>query len=135
MIFVDSGAWFALFVNTDQHHDVARAWFAQTRVALHTTDYVVAETLTLFQSRKQRLRISEFVSAIRDHRIVRVHRITSEDFSESLEVILRFSDKSWSFTDCTSKVVMERLGISIAFTFDHHFKQFGNVAVVPESAG
>jgi len=42
-----------------------------------------------------------------------------------------YADKRWSFTDCTSKVVMERLGIRTAFAFDHHFKQFGDVKVVP----
>ena len=35
------------------------------------------------------------------------------------------SDKQWSFTDCTSYVVMEEFGITEAFTFDHHFEQMG----------
>ena len=47
------------------------------------------------------------------------------------QVFRRFSDKEWSFTDCTSKVVMDRLGITTAFTFDHHFRQFGAVTLVP----
>jgi predicted nucleic acid-binding protein len=47
------------------------------------------------------------------------------------EVFRHFADKEWSFTDCTSKVVMEDLGIDTAFTFDHHFRQFGSVTVVP----
>lgn len=34
-------------------------------------------------------------------------------------------DKEWSFTDCTTKVVMENLGISQVFAFDHHFDQMG----------
>lgn len=40
-------------------------------------------------------------------------------------------DKNWSFTDCTSKVVMEQLGVKAAFAFDHHFHQFGTIQVVP----
>ena len=43
----------------------------------------------------------------------------------------RFADKDWSFTDCTSKVVIERFGISKAFTFDHHFHQFGSLEIFP----
>ena len=39
--------------------------------------------------------------------------------------------KGWSFTDCTSKVIMERLNISTAFSFDEHFEQFGSVIRVP----
>ena len=42
-----------------------------------------------------------------------------------------FRDKDWSFTDCVSRVVMERLGITTEVAFDVHFRQFGNVAVVP----
>lgn len=36
-------------------------------------------------------------------------------------------DKKWSFTDCTSKVVMEQREIFEAFAFDHHFEQMGFV--------
>lgn len=43
----------------------------------------------------------------------------------------RFDDKMWSFTDCTSKWTMEKLEIKQAFSFDHHFRQFGSVSVVP----
>jgi predicted nucleic acid-binding protein len=35
------------------------------------------------------------------------------------------TDKQWSFTDCTSYVVMKDQGITEAFTFDHHFLQMG----------
>ena len=34
-------------------------------------------------------------------------------------------DKEWSFTDCTSYVVMKQRGITEAFTLDHHFNQMG----------
>ena len=47
------------------------------------------------------------------------------------DIFQKYADKEWSFTDCTSKVVMERLQISKAFAFDQHFRQFGNVVVVP----
>lgn len=32
-----------------------------------------------------------------------------------MENIEEFDDKDWSFTDCTSKVVMEQLSIKVAF--------------------
>jgi hypothetical protein len=47
------------------------------------------------------------------------------------EVYRRFADKQWSFTDCVSKVVMDRRGIRTAFAFDGHFRQFGTVTTVP----
>jgi predicted nucleic acid-binding protein len=37
----------------------------------------------------------------------------------------RWSDKSFSFTDCTSFVVMKELRIRRALTLDRHFEQAG----------
>ncbi|MEX2015753.1 MAG: hypothetical protein WD873_03880 [Candidatus Hydrogenedentales bacterium] len=47
------------------------------------------------------------------------------------DVFRRYDDKRWSFTDCTIRVVMERLGVTTAFAFDAHFRQFESVTVVP----
>ncbi|ERT09640.1 hypothetical protein M595_0283 [Lyngbya aestuarii BL J] len=43
----------------------------------------------------------------------------------------RFSDKEWSFTDCSSKVIIDKLKLTQAFSFDDHFRQFGSITVVP----
>jgi predicted nucleic acid-binding protein len=56
---------------------------------------------------------------------------SSVNIDHATDVILRYTDKGWSFTDCTSFVVMQRLGIRRAFSFDDHFRQFGTVTVVP----
>jgi hypothetical protein len=58
-------------------------------------------------------------------------RVTDQDLAAATEVFFQYHDKDWSFTDCTSRVVMERLGIATAFSFDRHFHQFGTVSVVP----
>jgi len=38
---------------------------------------------------------------------------------------VRSQDKRWSFTDCTSFVLMQNLGIRKALTFDANFRQAG----------
>jgi uncharacterized protein len=43
----------------------------------------------------------------------------------------RLQDNDWSFAECTSKVVMEKRGITEAFCFDRLFRRFGSVQVVP----
>lgn len=63
--------------------------------------------------------------------IAEIHKITGPDLERAWETFERFADKDWSFTDCTSKVVIEQLGITQAFAFDHHFKQFSTVQIVP----
>ena len=63
--------------------------------------------------------------------LAEIHKITEPDIKLAWETFERFADKEWSFTDCTSKVVIEHLGITQAFAFDHHFKQFSTVQIMP----
>lgn len=57
--------------------------------------------------------------------------VSLEDIENAWNVFKRFRDKGWSFTDCTSYIVMKKLSVTKAFAFDEHFSQFGNVEVVP----
>ncbi len=61
----------------------------------------------------------------------RMEHIRTEDIDEAWTVFSGFRDKRWSFTDCTSRVVMARLNVKVACAFDEHFRQFGTVIVVP----
>jgi len=131
MIFVDTGAWFASLVPTDPDHPSAAAWLAENRSPLLTTDYVIDETLTLLRARGERTRALLLGRKFFRDGLAEIHKITETDLERAWETFERFADKDWSFTDCTSKVVMDRLGITQAFAFDHHFKQFSTVQVVP----
>jgi predicted nucleic acid-binding protein len=53
MIFVDTGAWFALLVPTGRDHLAAESWFERNIQSLVTTDYVIDELLTLLRMRRQ----------------------------------------------------------------------------------
>ena len=131
MIFVDSGAWYSSLIPTDPDHAAALAWLAQNTEALLTTDYIVDETLTLLRARGQNLRANTLGTAFVDGSAAALHFVTLDEFQGAWELFQRFSDKEWSFTDCTSKIVIEKLGLTTAFSFDHHFRQFGTVRVVP----
>ena len=52
--------------------------------------------------------------------------INEETAAKAWAIFERFNtDKQWSFTDCTSYVVMQEQGITDVFTFDRHFSQMG----------
>ncbi|HSE15513.1 MAG TPA: PIN domain-containing protein [Pyrinomonadaceae bacterium] len=131
MIFVDTGAWYASLVPNDPDHTRAVQWLAANHSPLLTTDYVIDETLTLLRARGERKRALLLGSRFFHHDLSNIHKITGTDLTLAWQTFEQFEDKSWSFTDCTSKVVMEQLSITVAFAFDHHFHQFGTIQVVP----
>ena len=130
-VFVDTGAWFAYFVRRDADHQAARAWMRQNRQPLVTTDYILDELLTLLKIRENYHVATAAGEAVWQQRVAQIEYVTVEDITRTWEVFRQYDDKDWSFTDCTSKVIIERLRITHAFAFDGHFEQFGTVIRVP----
>jgi uncharacterized protein len=130
-IFVDTGAWFARFVPSDRDHAAARAWFEQNTHPLITTDYIVDELLTIFRVRGEYQRALEVGPPLFANELCALEWVTPADVKNAWQVFSTYQDKGWSFTDCVSRVVMERLGITSAVAFDEHFRQFGTVRVLP----
>jgi uncharacterized protein len=131
MIFVDTSAWFAAVVPSDPGHSEAANWLATNREPLLTTDYVVDETLTLLRARGERMRARVLGERFFAADLGEIYFLTEGDIREAWNVFQQYDDKGWSFTDCASKVIIERFGIVRAFAFDHHFRQFGNIQVIP----
>jgi predicted nucleic acid-binding protein len=131
MIFVDTGAWYALAVPSDPDHDQAKACIEASAAPLVTSDFVIDELLTLFVVRGRKSAGVQWLHDVLHQGAVRIVRVTEEDFAAALRIYEQFADKAWSFTDCTTYAVMKRLGVETAFSFDQHFRQFGTVAVLP----
>lgn len=58
-----------------------------------------------------------------------VTRVSDDDEERAVEIIERYRDKAFSYTDATSFSTMERLRIEAAFSFDRHFQQFGRTTL------
>lgn len=130
-VFVDTGAWFAYFVRRDPDHKAAIDWMRRNRQPLVTTDYVIDELLTLLKIRESHRLAAAAGEALLQQNVARVERITEADFLAAWEAFQRYRDKGWSFTDCTSKAIMDRLQITHAFAFDTDFEEFGTITRVP----
>ena len=131
MIFVDTGAWFALYVPQDVNNGQANNWLRDNHEPLLATDYVLDEVSTLLRARGYNAAAVKAGEKFFVERIGLIHYLSAREIFESWQIFRDYRDKEWSFTDCTSKVVMEKLGIETAFAFDDHFRQFGSVMVVP----
>ncbi len=130
MIFVDTGAWFARFVPDDPEHERMREWFAANQQPLVTTDYCVDETLTLLAVRRRPHLAKQAGSLFFDESLAKLHYLTRPQIERSWIVFQQQINAGWSFTDCTSKIVIEDLRLGSAVALDRHFSQFG-IPIVP----
>lgn len=94
------------------------------KALLITTDYILDEAYTLLRS------ILGYKAAILFGQEIQrggieIVQIDPSIQKEAWEIFEKYSDKDFSFTDCTSFVVMNHAKIETAFTFDRHFQQYG----------
>lgn len=137
MIFVDTGAWFAVAVANDPDHEAAMRWLRPNREPLITTDYVLAEIATLIRMRDKtarghRLAVRVASSILRQQSAI-LQNVTVADLQKALQVFRDYSDHLFSFVDCTSFAAMERLGITSAFAFDSHFDEYPGIIRMPHT--
>lgn len=131
MIFVDTGAWAGLFVPEDPLHSVARAWLQSNSDRLITSDYVVDELLTLLKTRFNTQSAISAGRALFAEDIATLIYLTQDDCDAAWKIFRTHADKGWSFTDCASFALMQRLRISTAFAFDRHFSEMRGIRRVP----
>jgi predicted nucleic acid-binding protein len=131
-IFIDTSAWVALENKKDIHYKEAIAFKDQIknkRYRLYTSNFILDETYTLLLANigyEKTIECAKRIRVLRDKGLLHVIQV-AEDIEDSAWAIFeRFNrDKFWSFTDCTSKAIMEMLDINEAFSFDKNFEQMG----------
>jgi predicted nucleic acid-binding protein len=62
--------------------------------------------------------------------VVDFEDITYRDQEAAIALLRSHADKSFSLCDATSFVVMRRLGLRRAVSFDRHFEQIGDFEVI-----
>lgn len=127
-LFLDTSYVVALEAVDDQHHDLALAyWQDLSRSLPHlvTTSYVFDEIVTFFNSRNRHAKAVEIGKLLLASPSVELIHIDEPFFHEAWRYFIEHSDKSYSLTDCASFVVMKRLRVRVALTFDQHFVQAG----------
>lgn len=124
-LFVDTSAWFAYANSGDPDHERTRAVLLDFEGRLITSNYVFDETVTLCR-RKLGFRAAGLVGeALRDPGVTDLVRVTAEDENQAWRLFLDREDKLYSFTDCTSFVLLRRLGLRQALALDDDFRQEG----------
>ena len=126
-LLVDSSAYFALLDRDDSYHSQALA-IRDRLIAegwrLFTTSFVLAETHALLVNRLSQQIATKFLQDLEQSATTLVW-VTPADVQRATAIIYQYDDKDFSLADATSFAIMARLRIPYAFTFDHHFAQYG----------
>jgi uncharacterized protein len=133
MIFVDTSVWFSVLVANDPNHTKCLAWFESLTEPLITSDYIVDETLTLLLMRGERQKAISFGKLVIEGSTAILHLVSQPQFNRSWILFQQMSAAGLSFTDCTSHVIANELGIRKIAAFDRHFLTTGKFELLPNT--
>ena len=127
-LFVDTAGWMACADVSDPANASAKAardsWLREGGTLI-TTDYVADETLTLLRARLGLRAAETWWRQVDASPRLRWEFVGLARMDKAREMFFRYSDKEFSFTDCTSFVVMRELKLREVLTTDRHFEQAG----------
>ncbi|MFD1361812.1 type II toxin-antitoxin system VapC family toxin [Lentibacillus salinarum] len=125
-LFIDTGAWIALMLETDQYHEKARYFFESIDLSVTrtTSSFVIAETYTWLRYREGFKCAHLFLEIVNHSKASRALDVIEgdKDTIELAEQILRdFSDQRLSYVDAVSMAMMKKKQMKQVFGFDQHF--------------
>jgi hypothetical protein len=126
-LFVDTSAWVAHANRGDPDHAAVRDVLRRYRGRRVTSNFVFDETVTLCRYRlgyDVALTVGE---ALLEHEVCEIIRLTARDESDAWDLFRDRADQKCSFTDCTTFVLMRRLGLQTAAALDQDFLREGFV--------
>ena len=124
-IFVDTGAWYALIDRRDPDHPAVKEILNHWKGRLVTSNFVVDESVTLLRYRLGFEPAHLFGREARGGALAQLHRVSPRDEDAAWSIFERYRDKTFSFTDCTSFALMERLRLDTAVALDGDFRSYG----------
>jgi predicted nucleic acid-binding protein len=130
MVFFDTSAIVAYFLEKDKNHLEAKRAIGRVvekRMRLLVSDYVLDECITTMLAHAGHADAVKAGEFLLKSNIVEIVWLDTGLKLRAWEYFKRYHDKSCSFTDCTSFVLMKEMGIKHYIAFDAHFRQAGFV--------
>ena len=128
LTFIDTSGWYSLFVRTDKYHNSSLGVIKKLQKdysTFITTDYILDETFTLFKARMIAMQSAKLFEFVESSSFIRLEWISHERFLAAQNFYQKQIDHSYSFTDCTSFVLMKELRMDNVLTQDKHFREAG----------
>ena len=123
-LFVDTGAWVALADQDDKYHERAAREYPDLLKhyrRLVITNLVVAEVYIILRKALGHAAAITFLESIRSSPRIEKVQSTEELEVGAEDILRRYSDQDFSYTDAVSFALMRQRGIDTAFAFDKHF--------------
>jgi predicted nucleic acid-binding protein len=125
----DSSAILALLDADDADHDravtVARQIASERRPSF-ITNYIEAEAHALLLRKLGRTVARQWLLTGN----LPVLAVLQAEEQRAKDILARHVDKDWTLCDAISFAVLDAHRVSRAFTFDHHFRQYGRLQVL-----
>ena len=129
--FVDTSYLIAVEVADDQMHEAAsrhwRDWLKTPSSTLVTSSYVLVEVVAYLNNHRRHSKAVALGNNLLSSKSINLIHVNEAILLEGWRYFEKHADKTYSLTDCISFVLMTRLGIAEALTFDRHFAQAGFV--------
>lgn len=123
--FVDTSAWYALIDSQDpDHHEISNC-IQKNQSFLITSDYIFDETVTLLRYRLGWKTAHVFGATILAGKSAIITPISNRDKTQAWQIFSDYQDQKFSFTDCTSFALLQRLKITTVIAMDSDFGTFG----------
>jgi len=128
-LFIDSGPFIARVNKKDPNHELINSTFTDIKnqkydfTRIFTSNYIIDESVThvLYDTGRHDMAIS-VLDLIESSTIIEILWVTPEIDKEARNMFRKYEDQMFSFTDCTSFVLMKQYKIPCALTLDEHFK-------------
>jgi uncharacterized protein len=131
--FIDTGGFYSLINTQSPHHSAAVTYMKKaqrTKRQAVTSDFILDETATLFRARKLFHLTPALFELSEKSTALETLRVDAEIFAKAKSLFLKYHDHDFSFTDCTSFVLMRELKLKEALATDGHFREAGFIPVL-----
>ena len=129
-VFTDTSALYAFINSKDPDHKKIKNYLDNFKGQLLITNFIFDEIITLVLARMGHDKAVLTGKALLNPNVFIMIRLRALDEDNAWEFFIKRPDKDYSFTDCTSFVIMKRLGIEKSLAIDPHFQQEGFQVVV-----
>ena len=124
-LLVDTGGWIAHLDRKEKDHARMVAALKSFQGRLVTSDYVFDESVTLCVAHMGHAAATRLGDSLLSAEMADLVHVSPDNLRAAWKLFRARPDKDYSFTDCTSFVLMRALGIEEAATLDDDSRREG----------